>query len=198
MNVFVIRYPSAPESSGNPLFGSSLEWDYDYQNLPELRGTDFWSDSGGTGIFWKRYEVGAAAMRKINIESPGFYKKFNTEYYNRINSNPNTVTSTRELMVSIISTIVPKIEGKPAATWIDEQHVFWARNIYGLKILHSIQDYQWDEFFAFHSMYFTRTMNCGSEWACWDGTKWVFHNLNGANGKLSVFSLDYCISFNHI
>ena len=57
MNLFVFAYPDAVESQGNPLFGSSLDWDYDYQNIVELRGTDFWSDGGGDGIFWKRYEV---------------------------------------------------------------------------------------------------------------------------------------------
>ena len=39
--------------------------------MAELRGTDFWSEGGATGLHWLKYEMGAAAIRKINIESAG-------------------------------------------------------------------------------------------------------------------------------
>jgi hypothetical protein len=57
MNMFTIQYPSAPESIDQPLYGSSLEWSYDFENVAELRGTDFWSEYAGTGMHWKKYEV---------------------------------------------------------------------------------------------------------------------------------------------
>ena len=183
MNAYVIAHPTDPLVPANGLWGSSMEWNYDVQNAPELRGTDFWSDGGGTGIYWNRYEVGAAAIRKIGIESPGFPRAFNAEYYRRINAAPATVRPTRALLVDIIATLVPSIEGLPAAEWIDRQHVLWARDVHGEKIFHRVQDYPWTELYAFHSMYFTDTMACGSEWACWDGTAWQYHRLNGAAGS---------------
>ena len=186
MNAYVTTYPTDPVVPANGLWGSSMEWDYDVQNVPELRGTDFWSDGGGTGIYWNRYEVGAAAMHKIEIESPGFAKRFNAEYYRRINAAPTTTRPTRAFIVDIIATLVPSIEGIPAAAWVDQQHVFWAQNVLGEKIFHRIQDYPWTELYAFHTMYFTDTMSCGSEWACWDGTNWRYHHLNGASGTGTV------------
>lgn len=183
MNLFVAKYPDA--IIGNPLYGSSLESDYDYQNTVELRGTDFWSDAGGYGIFWKRYEVGAAAVHKIYIENSSFYKLFNNEYYNRINANYTTVYPTRYLIVDIIASVVPSIEGLPAKTWIDRQHIFWCRNVYGNKIFHSLQDYPtYSDYYIIHKMFFTKTMFCGSEWACYNYTsnKWVEYNMNGAHG----------------
>ena len=186
MNQYATTYPTDPVVPANGLWGSSMEWDYDVQNVPELRGTDFWSDGGGTGIYWNRYEVGAAAMRKIEIESPGFARRFNAEYYGRLNTAPTTTHPTRALVVDIVASLVPTIEGVAAASWIDQQHVFWARNVLGEKIFHRIQDYPWTELYAFHSMYFTDTMACGSEWACWDGTAWRYHRLNGAVGTGTV------------
>lgn len=186
MNAYVTAYPTDPVVPSNGLWGSSMEWNYDVQNVPEIRGTDFWSDGGGTGIYWNRYEVGAAAMHKIEIESPGFAKRFNAEYYRRLNAAPMTTRPTRALIVDIIASLVPSIEGVAAAAWIDQQHVFWAQNVLGEKIFHRVQDYPWTQLYAFHSMYFTDTMPCGSEWACWDGTAWQYHHLNGATGTGTV------------
>lgn len=186
MNAYATAYPTDPVVPANGLWGSSMEWNYDVQNVAELRGTDFWSDGGGTGIYWNRYEVGAAAMRKIEIESPGFAKRFNTEYYRRINAAPMTTRPTRALIVDVIASLVPTIEGVAAAAWIDHQHVFWAQDVLGEKIFHRVQDYPWTQLYAFHSMYFTDTMSCGSEWACWDGTAWQYHRLNGATGTGTV------------
>ncbi|HYN15352.1 MAG TPA: Ig-like domain-containing protein, partial [Terriglobales bacterium] len=175
-------YPNDTIVPGNTLWGSSNDWDYDFQNRPVLRGTDFWSDGGGTGLYWLKYEMGAAAIRKINLESPGFYKAFNQQYYSLINANPTTVRPTRALIVSIIKTIVPQIEGVSADQWVNQQNIFYAQNVYGEKIFHRIQDYQWTQFFAFQSMYFLNTMACGSEWVCWDGSQYVYYHLNGSHG----------------
>ena len=190
MNRYVAMYPADTLVPGNSLWDSSYDSDYDYQNMPELRGTDFWSDGGGTGLFWLRYEVGAKAIEKINIESPGFYKNFNKEYYNRINANPTSVRPTHALIVDIIKTLVPQIEGIPTEDWINKQNIFYTQNVYGNKIFHKVQDYPWVDFFAFHTMYFMDTMACGSEWACWDGTQWVYHHLNGSSGSGSLTDTD--------
>lgn len=182
MNRYVQTYPNDTQVAGNTLWGSSNDWDYDFQNTLELRGTDFWSEGGATGLHWLKYEMGAAALRKINIESADFYRRFNQEYYARINANPITVKVSRAMIVDVIRTVVPQIEGMPAASWIDKQHIFYAQNVPGLKIFHRIQDYPASDLYAFHDLYFMNTMSCGSEWACWDGTQWVYHRLNGAQG----------------
>lgn len=183
MNAYVAAYPSDTIVAGTSLFGSSNDWDYDFQNVPELRGTDFWSEGGATGLYWTKYEMGAAAMRKIALESPSFYRRFNAEYYARINANPTVVRPTRALIVDIIQTVVPQIEGRPAADWVNSQNIFYAQNVYGKKIYHRIQDYPYTDLFAFQDLYFMETMPCGSEWACFDGTQWNYHRLNGASGS---------------
>lgn len=190
MNAYVAAYPADSIVAGNTLWGSSNDSNYDAQNVPEIRGTDFWSDGGGTGLYWLRYEMAAAAVRKINIESPGFYKAFNTEYYRRINASPTTLRSTRPVIVDIIKNLVPQIEGTPAANWIDAQNIFYSQNVYGQKIFHKIQDYPTSDVYAFQNLYFTETMSCGSEWACWDGAKWVYHRLNGATGTARLLDAE--------
>ena len=190
MNAYVAAYPTDSIVPGNTLWGSSNDSNYDVQNVPEIRGTDFWSDGGGAGLYWLRYEMAATAIRKINIESQGFYKAFNTEYYRRINTSPTTLRSTRAVIVDIIKTLVPQIEGTPAANWIDAQNIFYSQNVYGQKIFHKIQDYPTSQLYAFQSLYFMETMSCGSEWACWDGTKWVYHRLNGATGAARLLDAE--------
>ena len=182
MNRYVQQYPNDTIVPGNTLWGSTYDWDYDFQNVPALRGTSFWSAGSGTLLYWTKYEMAAAAIRKIEIESPGFYAAFNRAYYARINASPGTVRPTQALIVSIIQSIVPTIEGVPAATWIAEQNIFYDQNVYGLKIFNQIQDYPWKQFFAFQKIYVLDTMSCGSEWACWNGQQWVYYDLNGAQG----------------
>jgi hypothetical protein len=190
MNDYVTRYPTDPLVPATSLWGSSADWDYDFQNVATLRGTDLWSDGGGTGLYWLRYEMGAAALRKVELESPDFYRRFNAEYYRRINASPTVVRPTRALIVDIIRTLVPTIEGRPATEWVDAQHVLHAQNVYGKKIFHRIQDYPYTELFAFQDIYFMETMACGSEWACFDGQQWVYHRLNGSQGTGRVLAAD--------
>lgn len=190
MNKYVELYPKDPIVPGNGLWGSNNDWDYDYQNMPELRGTDFWSDGGGTGLYFLRYEMAAAAIKKIQIESPQFYKQFNQEYYQRINKQPTTVRPTRPLILSIVASIVPTIEGQSVYEWFAKQHIFYSQNVYGQKIFHDIQDYPYLQFFAFDKIYFLNTMSCGSEWACWNGKEWVYHRLNGAQGQGRLTDID--------
>jgi Bacterial Ig domain len=182
MNQYVVTYPNDPLVPANSLWGSSDESDYDFQNVPELRGTDFWSDGGGTLLYWTRYEMAAAAIRKIEIESPGFYSQFNQAYYARLNANPTTVRPSQALIVSIIKGIVPTIEGIPADTWIAQQNIFYDQNVYGDKIFHQIQDYPTSQFFAFQKLFFLDTMSCGSEWVCLDGQTYDYYDLNGSQG----------------
>ena len=133
MNEYVKEYPSGPFVTSLSIFGSFYDFDYDFQNTDLLTTTDFWSDGGGTQIYWLRYEMGAAAIHKIMIDYPNFPNDFNTLYYQRLNSDHNLRVS-RNLIKDLISTVAPSIEGSLAKDWIDKQHVFDCRVSTGHKI----------------------------------------------------------------
>jgi hypothetical protein len=192
MNQYFKAYPNDPALGGEKgPWDSSQDWDYDFQNMPEIRGTDYWSDSTGTGIYWLRYEMGAAATRKINLEVPDYYKLFNQEYYRRINAN-HALHPTRALMVDIIKSITPQIEGQPAAAWINDNYIYYAKDVIGEKIFHNLQNYQTaTNYFVFQNLYFTDTMWCGSEWACPnDNGDYTYYHLNGSKGSGSLIGPD--------
>jgi len=190
MNRYIEAYPNDPYVNTNVIWLPDYGWEYDYQNLKQLRTTDFWSDTDGTGIVWRRYEMAAVAMIKINIESPGFYKAFNEEYYARINVD-ETWRPTRETIIEIIETLVPTIEKFDARTWIDKQHIFYSQIVTGKKVFHILQGYPSHEFWMFQRAYFLETKDCGSEWACWDDESWSWvyhHNQNGTSGKGTLYN----------
>jgi hypothetical protein len=181
MTEFARRHPDFGLSQ--KIYQSSKEWDYDFQNVPALQNVTFWSDSGGMGLSWIRYEMAAAAMSKIEIEHPGFYKAFNTEYYSRLNANPY-LTVTRPLIVDIIQTVAPTIEGKPASDWVDQQHIFACELSIGYKIWIYLQHYpSSNQYLIFNRIFFHETFPNGSDWAYWNGTSWSYHNLNGSEGE---------------
>ncbi|MGB0384639.1 MAG: hypothetical protein ACPGWR_07430 [Ardenticatenaceae bacterium] len=185
MTEFARRYPGFGLSQ--MIYQSSHEWDYDFYNLPELRTKDFWSDESGMNLFWIRYEVAAAAIAKIQIEHPNFYSQFNEEYYRRLNEDSSLRVS-RELVVDIIESIAPRIEGKPAAQWIDEQHIFASTVYPGTKIWLYTEHYPSEEYyFIFNRVYFYETFASGSDWKQWDGTQWNFHRLNGSQGHAKLY-----------
>lgn len=184
MNRYVELYPADPVVPGNTIYGSTYDWDYDYHNTAILTTTDFWSDASGTGIFWLRYEIGAAAIIKILKNYPNFSYDFNREYYTRINAD-HALTTSRELMRQIISGVAPLIEGRESNEWIDRQHIFDCFVRPGRKIWVRTQHYpDWDEYLVFQTVYYYETFSNGSEWAYWDDVNktWVYHSLNGSAG----------------
>ncbi len=187
MNRYIELYPNDFIVDQTYLFGSSMDWDYDFRNVPAITTEDFWSDYGGMGLFWERYELGAAAVRKIHLEDPYFFHKFNQAYYARLNSNHDMTTS-RDLMLEIISDVISKIEGKTAADWIADQRIFDCRFEPGRKIWVRTQHYPWDEFIIFQRVYYYETFENGSDWAYWDTglESWVYYSFNGSIGTGSV------------
>ncbi len=58
-----------------------------YRNLSFIYcRMDILCDYGGMGLTWRRYEMAAAAMRKIEIENASFYRKFNEKWYATLNA----------------------------------------------------------------------------------------------------------------
>jgi hypothetical protein len=184
MTEFARRHPNFLLDS--KLYQSSHEWDYDYQNVPELRSTDFWSDMGGSKLFWARYEVAAAAMAKIKRQYPTFYRDFNKAYYERINQNPR-LTLTRDIIVDIIASVAPKIEGKPAQQWVDAQYVFYCDNVPGYKTYIYPQHYPFRDYYIFNQIFVYRTYKDGTDWAHWNGSQWEYHYVtNGLSGTATL------------
>jgi len=183
MNRYVDLYPADLIVPGNTIYGSSYDWDYDYHNTDILTTTDFWSDYGGTGVYWLRYEMGAAAIIKILKNYPNFAYDFNREYYARLNAD-NALTTSRELMRQIISGVAPLIEGRETNEWIDRQHIFDCFIRTGRKIWVRTQHYPSREYLVFQTVYYYETFSNGSEWAYWDTVSgsWGYHNLNGSTG----------------
>jgi hypothetical protein len=180
MTEFARRHADFPLASR--IYFSSHEWDYDFQNIPQLATHDFWSDSGGTRLYWVRYEMAAAAMAKIERTRPGFYRAFNTEYYRQLNATP-TVTATRALIVDIIASLVPSVEGVPTRAWIDRQHVLAAQVTPGPKAYQNVQHYPGPEYYLFTRVWNYDTFTNGSDWARPDGAGgWLYYNRNGSTG----------------
>jgi hypothetical protein len=184
MTEFARRHPSFGLSQ--KIYQSSNEWDYDFQNSPELRTRDFWSQSGGTLSYWVRYEMAAAGIAKMDLEYPGFPRAFNAEYYRRLTAD-NNLRPSRALVKEIIQTIVPRIEGQPASSWIDAQNVFDCRDHAGKKVWLFHQHYPWTDFLIFNRTHFYETFSNGSDWAIDDGQGgYRFHNLNGSLGSATL------------
>ncbi len=181
MTEFARRYPSFGLTQS--LYQSSNEWDYDFQNVPELRTRDFWSDSGGMSLYWTRYEMAAAAIAKIEREHPGFYRAFNAEYFHRLNVDPHLIAS-RDLVKDIVQTVAPTIEGRPAAQWIDQQNIFDCADHPGKKVWLSTLHYPAPaDYFIFNRVFFYETFSNGSDWSAPNATGGSdYYRLNGSPG----------------
>jgi hypothetical protein len=189
MTEFARRYPEFPLT--DKIYQSSHEWDYDFLNKPELGTTDFWSDSGGTQLFWTRYEMAAAAIAKIERSRPGFYKAFNAEFYARLNQSV-TLTMTRDAVVDMIAAIAPSIEGQPARVWIDRQHIFASRATPGPKVWHDVQHYPSSaDYYVFSRVHTYDTFANGSDWAelAPDGG-WRYYSANGSRGEAALYDIN--------
>lgn len=187
MNRYIELYPNDTLVDSTYLFGSSMDWDYDFRNVAAITTEDFWSDFAGMGLYWERYELGAAAMRKIHLEDANFFRNFNAEYYSRLNQD-RSLTTSRDLMIDIIAKIVPEIEMQHTAEWIAKQRIFDCKIKPGRKIWFKTQHYPWDEFLIFQRIFYYETFENGSDWSYWDNEadEWVYHNLNGSTGTVTV------------
>ncbi|MEO8053760.1 MAG: hypothetical protein ABI768_01305 [Acidobacteriota bacterium] len=185
MTEFARRHPSF--GLAQRVYQSSNEWDYDFQNVPELRTRDFWSDSGGMLLYWTRYEMAAAAMEKIEREHPGFHRAFNAEYFHRLNTDPS-LTPSRNLVKDIVHTVAPTIEGRPAALWIDQQYIFDCADHPGKKVWLSTQHYPAPaDYFIFNRVFFYETFPNGSDWASPNGAGgYDYYHLNGSSGAATL------------
>ncbi|ELM3643131.1 T9SS type B sorting domain-containing protein [Flavobacterium psychrophilum] len=177
--------------------GYAFDWDYDFQNHQQLTNANFMSSDIGIGAHWERYGTASAVFYKMYIEDNNFFKKFNAEYYTRLNvaqSNPNTYTRTD--FVNILQTVLPKVEEEPMATWVAKQRILDCKVVPGKKV-HMLtfngQDGPRDMGHD-NRINAIETQNniYGDEWS-WDvlngagalQQRW-FHQLNNLSGQLII------------
>jgi hypothetical protein len=187
MNRYVELYPDDAIVDSTSLFGSTMDWDYDFRNVDAITTEDFWSDYGALGLYWERYELGAAAARKIHLEKESFFRDFNAEYYARLNADHHLTTS-RDLLIDIAAAMVPEVEMQSTAEWIAGQRIFDCEIKPGRKVWIRTQHYPWMEFIIFQRIFYYDTFPNGSDWAYWDNGlgQWIYHSLNGSSGAARV------------
>ena len=180
MDEFIEQYPNFFNGTEfkihwNHARGMPFEWDYDFQNHYQIRNRDYWSTDIATGSHELRYGMGATAFRKMYIEDPDIFKKFNQEYYNRLNAD-HTLIPDRNLMLSVFNSITTEVERTPVQTWINQQKIFDCDVDLGKKIfMLSYTQSTWNSFQADNRIYFLETHQNGLEW------NWGTTDLAGTN-----------------
>ena len=143
----------------------SHEWEYDFQNHPQLRNVKFSSTGKKSGSVYLRYAMAATAFKKMFIEDHQVFKKFNTEYYKRLNAD-YSLTPSRDLIIDIFEKIIPTVERTPVAHWIDKQYILDCNTDFEKKIFLYSKYVNKDLFPINESkIYFLETHQNGSELA---------------------------------
>ncbi len=205
MDLFMAQYPNyfiGPQHKihWNQEPGMPFEWYYDFNNHPQITNVDFWSSDQATGSHWLRYGMGAAAIKKIWIEDHDALKKFNAEYYARMNAN-HTLIPERNWIVNAFVTVKPFTERTPMLKWMNEQHIFDCTNVLGKKVfMLSFAGLSWNAFQYDNRIHFMETHKNGLEWI-WDSQdqagqievsnsqqpNWSWtHQLNNVPGDISI------------
>ncbi|NQY30285.1 MAG: T9SS type A sorting domain-containing protein [Flavobacteriaceae bacterium] len=149
----------------NSARGMPFEWDYDFQNHEQIRNKDYFSTDIATGSHWLRYGMGATAFRKMYIEDPDVFKKFNTEYYNRLNADHNLIPN-RALLVDVFDTVVTEVERTPIKEWINNQKILDCDTDIKKKVfMLTFTNISWQSFTQDNRIFFLETHQNGKEWA---------------------------------
>ena len=179
MNSFFKENPTHENASQHESYNA---WNYDFQNISNITTKDYGSDGGdGMGLFRTRYAMGAAAAEKIILEDPDYLKKFNQEYYRRLYLDIDLTTS-RDLMIDIMKTVKPTVEGHPAEKWVDMQRIYDCKTIEGYKVypLTDQREY-WNFYYYDQKVFYYKTFPNGSDYV-WTDENDVKH-WHEENGK---------------
>jgi len=154
--------------------GMPFSWDYDFQNHEQVRNRNYFSTDIATGSHWLRYGMGATAFRKMYIEDSEIFKKFNTEYYNRLNADHNLIPN-RALLVDIFNTVATEVERTPIKDWINDQRILDCETDIEKKVfMLTFTSLSWQSFTQDNRMFFLETHQNGKEWA------WTSSDMAGA------------------
>ena len=180
MDKFIELYPSFFAGDEfkvhwNHARGMPFSWDYDFQNHEQIRNKDYFSADIATGGHWIRYGMGATAFQKMYTEDNDIFKKFNAEYYSRLNAD-HTLLPSRDLFIDIFETISTEVERTPIKQWINEQKILDCNVEPEKKVfMLTFSGLSWDSFTQDNRIFFLETHENNKEWA-WDSS-----DINGAN-----------------
>ena len=188
LNKYIEIYPDDTLVNSEQVWMSDRVWDYDFHNVPELTTQDLYSDMGYTGLFWNRYEMASAAMKKIEIEDEDFFLKFNEQWYYNVNGD-SSLRSSREETISDIRSAVAEIEGKSTSDWISDQRIFGCVVSRGEKIFSdTVHDVAAADYEIEQNIYFYETFDNGSDYE--DEANSDLYEKNGSTGKARLYDLD--------
>jgi len=179
MDKFIELYPSFFSGDEfkihwNHSRGMPFSWDYDFQNHEQVSNRDYFSSDIATGSHWVRYGTGATAFRKMYIEDPDVFKKFNAEYYSRLNAD-HTLIPNRDLVVDIFEAVTTEVERTPVGDWINDQRILDCETDIEKKVfMLTFTSLSWQSFTQDNRMFFMETHQNGLEW------KWTSSDQAGA------------------
>ena len=174
--------------SDSYLFGSSMGWDYDYRNVPYLSNHNVQSNEGN-GSTWEKYEVGAAAIRKIQLEynhrnkRKEFYVEFHRKYFGLFRKDLNYVPDIEDIFDIIEDLTNNEIEGQTVDEWLQNNHILCPKieegNHIWVNYNHGFKNQDWGgEYISENDIYFLpRNKNGGED-----------NNFNGEKGTVSIYS----------
>jgi len=144
--------------------GMPFSWDYDFQNHEQVSNRDYFSSDIATGSHWVRYGTGATAFRKMYIEDSDIFKKFNAEYYSRLNAD-HTLIPNRDLVVNIFEEVTTEVERTPVRDWINDQKILDCDTDIEKKVfMLTFTNLSWQSFTQDNRMFFMETHENGLEW----------------------------------
>lgn len=207
MDKFIGMYPSFFNGDEfkihwNHSRGMPFSWDYDFQNNEQIRNKDYFSSDIATGSHWVRYGTGATAFRKMYIEDPEIFKKFNIEYYNRLNAD-HALIPNRDLVIDIFEGVTSEVERTPVRDWINEQKILDCETEIEKKVfMLTFTSLSWNSFTQDNRLFFLETHQNGLEWK-WSSSdqagvteidesavsteKWAWtHQLNNTPGQFKT------------
>lgn len=194
MNEYILAYPNDYDLSGTSsiknkeyIYNSTRAWDYDLHDQTALSTGAFYTGWAlNRGLELTRYEVSAAALKKIDIENDDFYKDFNNTYYATLNANQSTPVS-RTMISNVIATVAPQIEGKPAAQWLNDQEIFDCQYTSGRKIFNlTLPVFGNNSFFMENRYFYYETFSTGMDYLQSGGTT-TWNHLNGTTGTGRIY-----------
>jgi len=188
MNAYTSTYGEGDPHVQFAYWLADTEWDYDFRNDRSMTTENYWSEGGGTQKFFERYEMGAAAIIKIGINTPNFAKDFNRAYYfitkQYIDGGDPNHVFTRQEIIDIMELVSPTVEGKPLEEWINDQRIFDQEYEHGKKV------WFWKGYFNLanpvYIIQFVETFPSGTEWAHYIQAlgDYLYHRLNGTLGNM--------------
>ena len=111
---------------------------YEWNNRPGLGNSTWFPASGFSGMLAYRIAMARSVWLKCYVEDPEFFQRFNTQYYNLLNSltpaEQATIPGDTPTLLEICKTVLPQVEGESCFAWIRHQYALDTSVAVGLKL----------------------------------------------------------------